>query len=463
MFKSRIFSRDRSGNNDKMTSKKIPMFFDIEEKRSIEIEIQRETTCLDIHIKYQNKIFEMIKDISKNSSNTIIDPSSFLIIDKENKYTRIKLKENDKPWNYLKTKSINLFYMDSKITGTPKSDEEASQKEKNKVVILINPEEYLREGELLKYSYKTKKFKKRTVRLDRNKLMLIKVINKTQSTWSVTLLSEIKSIEKGTKNAEIKDKYVFEVNTEQKDKIILKAKNSTDYLGWVNELTDMLYQTREDKYFQIYSKSAEELSKSIYDKEMLVLWNIFSSRGALSQEKLFNYYTKFLKNGFIEKITYETVNYFLSYGEHDYFSAYSHFQDLISSLDLENFEVEKYKSTGNKDQNFFVTNIDKSLFIKNLMCFDTLKKYKKIYLEFEDFISKGELVIRKGNLNSEKLLQTKLSPRLLAEVFENLVTKILSNHYKKTLEIPEYIMGVEKILAIYFLDRNHFEMIKLSE
>ena len=90
MFKSRIFSRDRSGNNDKMTSKKIPMFFDIEEKRSIEIEIQRETTCLDIHIEYQIKISKMIKDISKNSSNTIIDPSSFLIIDKENKYTRIK-------------------------------------------------------------------------------------------------------------------------------------------------------------------------------------------------------------------------------------------------------------------------------------------------------------------------------------------------------------------------------------
>jgi hypothetical protein len=143
-------------------------------------------TCQDIHINYHNEILGELMKNNQNSGGSfskIINSNefSFFIIDDENPFLEIKLKMKDTPSKFMKKKSINLFYLevslnkkeefsvekivsdDNLINGTPI---QRSQSVKN--------EESIREGELMKYSFRNKKFESRMVVLDKEKLIITK-------------------------------------------------------------------------------------------------------------------------------------------------------------------------------------------------------------------------------------------------------------------------------------------------
>ena len=73
---------------------------------------------------------------------------AFVIIDDENIYTEIKLKVTDIPINFIKKKSIKLYYLNL----NKGKDENNNQTED--ITQSHTMHESIREGELLKYSFK---------------------------------------------------------------------------------------------------------------------------------------------------------------------------------------------------------------------------------------------------------------------------------------------------------------------
>ena len=76
--------------------------------------------------------------------------------------------------------------------------------------------------------------------------------------------------------------HLFEIETTQNDKIILKARNNSDQEGWIEIINLLVKQTKENKYFNIYSSYIQELTKEIYEKEMNILFGVFTIKGTLA-------------------------------------------------------------------------------------------------------------------------------------------------------------------------------------
>ena len=173
------------------------IYFDRYKKTHLEIKMPREFTCQDIHSQYHNEILaELMRNNTPNSSsnsfNKIINANEFgfMILDDENPYTEIRLKMKDMPSKFLKRNNINLFYLN--ISPSKKEETGIDARMNNDLepysinavnsnlpgVQGMNAGECIREGELMKYSFKHKKFDKRIVVLDKEKLIITKPKNK---------------------------------------------------------------------------------------------------------------------------------------------------------------------------------------------------------------------------------------------------------------------------------------------
>jgi hypothetical protein len=198
-FFKNIFQTSNQKNSSKAKADDLTkIYFDRYKKIFLEIKMPKEYTCQDIHIQYHSEILaELMKNNTPNSSSNsfskIINANEygFMILDDDNPYTEIKLKMKDIPSKFLKKFSINLFYLnispmkkeDSGLEGfrMPDGQEGYSINPVNQTSINsshMSAGECIREGELMKYSFKHKKFDKRIVVLDKEKLIITKPKNK---------------------------------------------------------------------------------------------------------------------------------------------------------------------------------------------------------------------------------------------------------------------------------------------
>jgi len=188
-------------NNKKSASSnrnddKNKIYFERNKANFLEVTIFKEYTCQDIHSQYHSEILsELMRQNSFSSSsgyNRILNSNefAFIIIDDENPFCEIKLKMKDTPTRFMNKPSINLYYLN---INQNKNDEPSSEKleetnvnpinstnsiKYNQNIPLNNGEYCLREGELLKYSLKHKRFDKRLLTLDKEKLIITKPKNK---------------------------------------------------------------------------------------------------------------------------------------------------------------------------------------------------------------------------------------------------------------------------------------------
>lgn len=181
---------------------KTRIFFDRNKSKFLEIKILKDHTCQDIHSHYHNEILsELMKNnISSSGSNynRILNSNefAFIIIDDENLFCEIKLKMKDLPLSFMNKPSINLYYLNTNQNKNEEKDLQEKAEDlstSNAINVSTNTkypnhifqniqisseEECIREGELLKYSLKHKRFDKRLLVLDKEKLIITKPKNK---------------------------------------------------------------------------------------------------------------------------------------------------------------------------------------------------------------------------------------------------------------------------------------------
>lgn len=173
-----------SNKNDEMTR----LYFDRNKRSYAEIKLTRELNCQDVHSQYHNEILAELmrnnRDSTGNGSNKILNANefNFMIIDDDNIYTEIKLKLKDTPYKFIKKKSINLYYLNTSVSKKEENVSsfmtESKNEPRSRSITMSNNDECIREGELQKYSFKHKKFDKRTLVLDKEKLIITKPKNK---------------------------------------------------------------------------------------------------------------------------------------------------------------------------------------------------------------------------------------------------------------------------------------------
>jgi len=197
------FSNKKS--NEIFNNDTIKLYLDRKKKTFIPIKIKPETTCQEIHSAYHSEILNDISQLylANNYNNGQYSKLfnskdyNFIIIDDENKFIEIKMKEIDCPVKFFIKSTINLYYLNigkdyrrdsfdselnsysinnaSKIRKQTDSDSKFSNIiDLHHSSIIDNGEESIREGDLMKFSNKKKCFEKRKVIIDKKKLIIEK-------------------------------------------------------------------------------------------------------------------------------------------------------------------------------------------------------------------------------------------------------------------------------------------------
>ena len=134
------------------------------------------------------------ENLNSNYNNLNSNQYGFIVFDDENPYTEIRLKLKDIPGKYTNKKSTNLYYVyldtnrkeSNYQIDKMKENQEASMNVaainniSHSNLSLSNGDETIREGELLKYSKKYKKYNRRNLVLDPSKLIITKPTNKVK-------------------------------------------------------------------------------------------------------------------------------------------------------------------------------------------------------------------------------------------------------------------------------------------
>jgi hypothetical protein len=296
-FFKNIFNKDNNkknsgGKNDDI----IRLYLDSFKKTYLMVKIVQTQTCQEIQNQYQN---EILTEIVKNNLNSKLNTNeyAFTIIDDENIFTEIKLKPKDVPLNYLRKKTVNFYYLN--ILDNKKRDDATSSFLSDKLSPSIQPktgsfsndniislntqEECLREGELLKYSHKHKRWDRRIVKLDKNKLIIIKPKNKGEVEQSlIILLSDISGVSREVSDKSLKEKFLFEIMTYEGEHYILKSKCNADLESWIESIGTYVSLVRDNKYLIMYGDNITKATKEIYEKSTRIVANCLSLKGVVS-------------------------------------------------------------------------------------------------------------------------------------------------------------------------------------
>lgn len=205
-FKKIMPNFSNKKNNEQSNNDSIKLYLDRKKKTFIPIKIRPDSTCQEIHSAYHSEILSDISQLysASNYNNPALNQFSknfsskdynFIIIDDENKFIEIKMKEIDYPMKYMVKPSVNLYYLnigkdlrkdsfDSELNSYSINTASRSRKiiENNKnpnsldseSCVIDGSEESIREGDLMKFSNKKKCFEKRKVMIDKKKLIIEK-------------------------------------------------------------------------------------------------------------------------------------------------------------------------------------------------------------------------------------------------------------------------------------------------
>lgn len=451
------------------------LYFTLDKRKYLPIKLTKDLTCEQLHIKYHNKIGDQIAKLSQ-SMQSLKSDYSFLIIDSSNLYTRIKLKQTDIPLNYI-TPTTDIFYLSlsnnetipnpSFFDSTPQNKVQNSYQ---KIMNIVNPEEIIREGELKKYSFRQKKFVSRTVLMDKDKLMLTMNYNKNgnnqnENVWSVILFCDILAISKNTNEKDIKDKkYIFEIETFQNDILIFKAKNSSDQEGWIESISLLVKQTKENKYFNLYTTLTIDTTKEIYDKEINIIFSTLSIKGALALKYSRYLYFFYMKSQILTKIIDGFLLYHENIWKEEYVNAYINFREIMSDLAVDIFDIKNYDKKEHNQKNFKILEenpLNMKEIVNLIIPYDKLILYQRILKEINAKLIQGNVQLSK-NKESNEFFKQNMKMNLLKEPYENLLSKLLNENYKQLMKNnKEYCYGLSKYLAVHFKKTNKFQFINL--
>ena len=448
-------------------SDKYPLYFDVEKTIKINIKIYKETKCEDLLIRNHQLIQNKITDNSVilNSKNNYEDNKVyFVIISSEYPNTRIKLKPNDRPRKFLDlSKKISLYFIPienkknkKEIKKTISKSKELDNINKPKIINYVRPEDCIREGQLKKYNFKNQKFENRKVNVDKYKLIMSN--SKNRNLWKVIYLTDIKTINKGTKNNQIIGiDDIFEITLSDNDIYIFKANNVNDMEEWYKVISSFVIQIKENNYLYNLTLINNNIMKEIFIEQINIIFNFMSLKGVLSLEKTRKVYFKFLNNYFLQKIIEILINYKFAINKKDYLQSFNFFKELMDLLDIKNFDLDNYhqkynlrKSSKSIHPQNNVT-INKDFVIKNMNSLKTIKGYLKIIKEFQD--SKGNYLIISKNKNID-IIKKNLNINTLNEIFDNILYSVHKDFHSNIVKNPDFLLEIKRVILFYLKPHN---------
>ncbi len=448
-------------------SDKYPLYFDVEKTIKINIKIYKETKCEDLLIRNHQLIQNKITDNSVilNSKNNYEDNKVyFVIISSEYPNTRIKLKPNDRPRKFLDlSKKISLYFIPienkknkKEIKKTISKSKELDNINKPKIINYVRPEDCIREGQLKKYNFKNQKFENRKVNVDKYKLIMSN--SKNRNLWKVIYLTDIKTINKGTKNNQIIGiDDIFEITLSDNDIYTFKANNVNDMEEWYKVISSFVIQIKENNYLYNLTLINNNIMKEIFIEQINIIFNFMSLKGVLSLEKSRKVYFKFLNNYFLQKIIEILINYKFAINKKDYLQSFNFFKELMDLLDIKNFDLDNYhqkynlrKSSKSIHPQNNVT-INKDFVIKNMNSLKTIKGYLKIIKEFQD--SKGNYLIISKNKNID-IIKKNLNINTLNEIFDNILYSVHKDFHSNIVKNPDFLLEIKRVILFYLKPHN---------
>jgi hypothetical protein len=448
-------------------SDKYPLYFDVEKTIKINIKIYKETKCEDLLIRNHQLIQNKITDNSVilNSKNNYEDNKVyFVIISSEYPNTRIKLKPNDRPRKFLDlSKKISLYFIPienkknkKEIKKTISKSKELDNINKPKIINYVRPEDCIREGQLKKYNFKNQKFENRKVNVDKYKLIMSN--SKNRNLWKVIYLTDIKTINKGTKNNQIIGiDDIFEITLSDNDIYTFKANNVNDMEEWYKVISSFVIQIKENNYLYNLTLINNNIMKEIFIEQINIIFNFMSLKGVLSLEKSRKVYFKFLNNYFLQKIIEILINYKFAINKKDYLQSFNFFKELMDLLDIKNFDLDNYhqkynlrKSSKSIHPQNNVT-INKDFVIKNMNSLKTIKGYLKIIKEFQD--SKGNYLIISKNKNID-IIKKNLNVNTLNEIFDNILYSVHKDFHSNIVKNPDFLLEIKRVILFYLKPHN---------
>ena len=505
--------------------KNILLYFEEDKSESISLEITPEKTISQLYIENINQISAIKAKIFLKKKNYLSNNQQrkeycFLLINKNDQNIRIRLKNQNIPWKNLignKNAGNSLFYIlndnyyysytnngiicrlnnliQNKSQNEPKNNKPLS--EQTRIINFVSPENKIIDGEIEKYSYNDKTFKKKFIYLDSNKLIYKSApstyqklfnynsnspynesnyinnsnedIYNTENLWNVIPLSIINSVDKNTLNdleqlnIDIKKfgERLFVIRTIKNEKLILRFQNNYVRDKWFEIIRDIVEQVKIDKYFYRYNNEINEGIKNLYLIKMKFIYKLLNIKGILSLKEGRKIFFESYDNQVLKKIIEFCVEFKLNNIKKNIFKSYEQIKNLVEFLGIENFEedtifTEKYKSSNELFQDLSIyqnkTNeiknpgkldeenlgyIDKKYVLKNLLDEETHSKLTNIYQS----IRKRSLSFKEGpsNLSFNRKLRISnisvvIEDNLLDNLFKNITKNYLSKEHKKIMK-----------------------------
>lgn len=511
--------------------KNILLYFEEDKSESISVEITPEKTISQLYVENINQISAINAKIFLKKKNYLPNNQQrkehcFLLISKNDPYIRIKLKKQIIPWKILtriNNSSYSLFYIlnnnyyyayenngiscrlnnliKNKSQNEPKDNKPLS--DETRIINFVSPENKIFDGEIEKFSYTDKRFKKKFVYIDNNKLMykdaastyqkLFKTnksnspynesnyirssdddIYDTENLWNIIPLSTINTINvNNLSDLEALDidvkKYserLIVLRTIKKERLILRANNRSMRDKWFEIINDIVEQAHIDKYFYQYNNKINEATKNLYLTKLKLIYKMLNLKGVLALKETRKIFFENFGNQILNKIVEFCVEYKLNIIKKNEFKSYEQITNLVEFLGIKNFYEDKQIISDNdslsdeiEDENF--GQINKDYILKNLIDEETHTKLTNIYqaLRQSSLSFKGggkDLSINQNIRSSNSSII--IEDNLLDNLYNKIVKNCLSKQHKKIIKNNNNnILGkLSKINAIQFCKHNNF-------
>ena len=490
--------------------KNILIYLDEEKNSSVSVEITPQKTITEIHYKNINQISHEIAKLqlnknnsqsNENNANFLNTKREYVLINKNDSYTRIKFKDNDIPWWYLvrskdtkiSNHNFSLFYIFNlnynsniysngikkrlyDLTNSNKNAKTYSSKisHETRIINFVSPENKLIDGELEKYSFIDNKFENKFIYIDNSKLMyknatsgIQKILNvsgnatspynessyirknsdiyDTNDLWTVISFATISNIIKSPLdsldmyNINIKKygRQLFIVNTINEEKHIFKANNYFTREKWYSIIKNVLDQIKIDKYFFKYDEDMNSEVKEMYLNLIYFVNKLFSYKGIIYIKEARKYFIKWIINAVENQKNYNS------------------YDDEQIELDK---EIKIAYDVINKINNCF----EGKKFYKWFECY-CLQSLGKDGFTVANFIGNDKIYKKLGEVYKEIDGKNKDDDNDYSNMLFNVVMKkILYRGYKKMLGNKyDFYLGLRKIFALKFCNNNQFKENKM--
>ena len=479
--------------------KNIMLYFEEDKSESISVEITPDKTISQLYIENINQISVIKAKIflkKKNflSNNQQRKEHCFLLINKNDPYIRIRLKNKIIPWKILNNSNnsaYSLFYIlndnyyysyanngincrlnnliKNKSQNEPKNNKPLS--DETRIINFVSPENKIIDGEIEKYSYTDKKFKNKFIYIDNNKLMyknaastyqkLFKMsqsnspynesnyiknsnddIYDTENLWNIIPLSTIYSININNLS-DLEDfdidlkKYserLFVLRTMKKEKLILRASNRYLRDKWFGIINNIVEQAQIDKYFYQYNNKINEGIKNLYLTKLKLIYKMLSLKGILVIKDARKIFFENFDNQVLKKIVDICVEFKLNINKKNNFKSYEQIKNLVEFLGVEYFYEDTQQllqeSANKETEDENLGYFNKNYILRNLIDEETHSKLINIYQS----IRKRTLSFKGGGSNlsfSRKVRLSNFSIIIEDKLLDNLYNNIVKNHLSK--------------------------------